>query len=556
MIQVTCLQCGLRILVPPSVQGKTGACFNCGAPIKVPAASNGVRKDLLFQRGERVSDRYIIEDKIGQGGMGVVYRALDTLVEETVALKFMNPSYLRTEKGQQLFIHEAQIARRLRHENIVAVHDVSWTSDGILYLSMEYADGQSLRAFLRKQRTDRKLIPVRLVITVIKQVLAALEFAHRMVIHRDMKPENIMLLPSEQVKVLDFGLAKAIHEELLAGEEPKRVVGTLPYAAPEQKKKQTIDLRADIYAVGLIFHELLTLRTPLDEPVTVLQARNDVAPSLLTVLDKALKEEKEQRWSSAGEFRQALDTAYEDSYQKTIATFHVNKHIEPVSTEGMIFFEGGNFLMGNNDVREETPEEEVHVDPFWMDIYPVTIEQYRQYLEATGAPDPRFWRDPQCNGPNQPVVGISWKEALDYSAWAGKMLPTEAQWEFAARGRQNRKYPWGNLPPDSTRANFAEYLGMPSIVTMHEDGRTPEGIYDLAGNVYEWTIDPFVPYPVQRYNPQACANAPRRTARGGCWNSKSNELLCTFRKGLFPEIRENTVGFRCVIPASRNIHHE
>lgn len=557
MIQVTCAQCGLRVLVPPTVQGKTGVCFNCGVPLKVPSTlDGGTIPTIAFNKGDRISDRYVIEDQIGQGGMGVVYRARDTLVEETVALKFLHPQLLRTERGQQLFIHEAQIARRLRHENIVAVHDVSWTIDGILYLTMEFAEGLSLRTFLRKHRTERRHIPVRLAVTYIKQVLAALEFAHRMVIHRDMKPENVILLASEHLKVLDFGLAKALHEEFFAQQDakpPKRVVGTWAYAAPEQRKKQTVDSRADLYSVGLIMHELFTLRTPLDEPVKVTEVRNDVSPSLLAVLDKALKEEKEQRWSSAAEFRQALESGYEDSYQKTIAAFHLGERAGELSTEGMVFLEGGNFLMGNSDVREEAPEEEVHVDPFWIDVYPITVKEYEKYLEATGAQTPRFWRDPQYNGPNQPVVGISWAEAMAYAEWAGKMLPTEAQWEFAARGRENRTYPWGNLPPDSTRANYADFLGMPSIVTMHEDGRSPDGVYDLAGNVYEWTFDPFVSYNVQRYNPEAARTAPRRAVRGGCWNSSPHELLCTFRKGLFPEVREGTVGFRCVIPATRKI---
>jgi formylglycine-generating enzyme required for sulfatase activity/tRNA A-37 threonylcarbamoyl transferase component Bud32 len=554
MIEVTCEQCGVRMLVPPTVQGRTGVCFGCGAPLTVPQLGPSPRADsLAFNAGDHIAARYVIQDRVGQGGMGVVYRAHDTLINETVALKFLHPGMLRTEKGKQLFIREAQIARRLRHENIVAVHDVSWTGDGVLYLSMEFAEGQSLRAFLRKHRNDRRLLPVRLAVTFTRQILTALEYAHRTVVHRDMKPENVILLASERIKVLDFGLAKAVHEELFRTEDiapsSKRVVGTLAYAAPEQKKLLPIDLRADIYAVGLILYELLTLRTPLDDFIPVAQARKDVAPSLLAVLDKALCEEKERRWQSAGEFRNALENAFEGSYRKTI---HVNTEArsdKPASTEGMVFLEGGLFLMGNNDVREESPEEEVFVGPFWMDKFPVTVVQYAEYLRDTGAPEPRFWRDPQCNGPNQPVVGVSWAEANAYAGWAGKLLPTEAQWEFAARGRDNRKYPWGDLPPDTTRANYREYLGMPSIVTMHDEGRTPEGIYDLAGNVLEWTIDPFASYATFRRNPEGSEASPRRAVRGGCWNSRHHELLCTFRKGLFPEVRDNTVGFRCVLPA-------
>lgn len=539
--------------MPPIVQGKQGVCFNCGHPLEVPGlGGTGQRLELDFARGDRVADRYVIEESIGKGGMGVVYKAEDTLVEETVALKFMRPQMLRTQKGQQLFIKEAQIARRLRHDNIVAVHDVSWTNDGILYLSMEFAEGQSLRKLLRAHRLDRRLLSVRVAARFVRQILAALEYAHRTVIHRDIKPENVMILAGERIKVLDFGLAKAVQEEYLTDEKPedaKRVVGTLAYTAPEQRRKQEVDLRADIYAVGLVMHELLTLRTPVDEPVTVQQVRQDVSPSLQAVLDRALKEDKEQRWPSARAFRQALEKAFDESYRATLPNVHSHKDANAASTEGMVFLDGGSFLMGNDEVREEAPEEEVTVEPFWMDRTAVTVEQYARFLEATGAQEPRFWHDPQCNGFNQPVVGVSWAEACAYAEWAGKMLPTEAQWEFAARGRENRKFPWGNLPPDTTRCNFGDYLGMPSIVTMHEDGQTPEGICDLAGNVMEWTLDPFVPYATLRRDPKGAHGSPRRAVRGGGFSSPPQELLCTARKGIFPEAREKTIGFRCVLPA-------
>ena len=550
MLEVTCTHCGLRILVPPTVQGRQGVCFQCGNPLVVPtSAASESHRNLTFARGDRVADRYVVRERIGKGGMGVVYEAQDTLVNEPVALKFMSPRMLNTERGRTLFIQEAQIARRLRHENIVAVHDVSWTNEGILFLTMELMTGQSLRHYLRVRRQERKLVNVRLVVAYIRQVLAALDYAHRTVIHRDIKPENVFVLPGEKVKVLDFGLAKAVQEVML--EQPdattKSVVGTLAYAAPEQRMNRQVDLRADIYAVGLLVHELLTLRTPLDEPVTVEQVRDDVSPSLLDVLKRALSPEKEQRWQSAGDFLKALDKAYEESYgkQATFVRAPRNGHRE-VSTENMVYLEGGNFLMGNNDVREEAPEEEVSVPPFYMDKFPVRVAEYGAYLAETGAPEPRYWRDPLYNGPDQPVVGITWNEAMAYAEWAGKSLPTEIQWEFAARGKENRTYPWGNLPPDTTLANFGEYLGMSSIVTMHDDGATPDGVEDLAGNVFEWTCDPFIAYSTARGNKEH-RDSPRRALRGGSWASPPEHLRCTARQGLFAESRLNTVGFRCVL---------
>ena len=550
MIGVTCSNCGTEILVPPTVQGKAGVCFGCGAALRVPDYSHVTRlRDLIFSAGERIANRYSIEERIGQGGMGVVYRAKDTLVDEEVALKFMKPQLLRTQQGLTTFVQEAQIARRLRHDNIVAVHDISWTSEGILFLSMEFLRGQGLRALVRRHRLERRLMDVRFAVHVVASILSALEHAHRTVVHRDLKPENIMILPGEHVKVLDFGLAMAIEEESAEDARSTPSSGTFAYAAPEQKRHHAVDLRADLYAVGLVMYELLTLRTPIDQQVPIPNIRRDVAPSLIDVLNHAVAPQREERWPSAMAFREALLQAFDQSYRAAATTQSVHTSNGQASTEGMVYLEGGSFLMGNDGITEEAPQFEAHVEPFYMDKYPVTMKQYKAFLDATGHEPPRFLDDPNLSGPNQPVVGVSWEEANAFAAWAGKRLPTEAQWEFAARGKDNRPYPWGHLEPDTNHCNYRDYLSMPSIVTMHAEGKTPEGVCDMAGNVYEWTLDPFVPYSTALQGRMDEAKTPLRTVRGGCWNSPAKDVRCSHRKGLFPESRLNTVGFRCVLPA-------
>jgi serine/threonine protein kinase len=550
MIQTVCSSCGLCILAPDTVQGRWGICFGCGARLMVPAGPNNLEeRDLSFKSGARISDRYHIEAPIGRGGMGVVYRAQDSLMDEEVALKFMLPALLKTQRGQKLFIREAQVARRLRHENVVAVHDVSSTAEGILYLSMELLAGNSLRDYLRQCRQDRRLLDVRVAVTLTAQVLAALEYAHRTVVHRDMKPENVMIMPGERVKVLDFGLAKVVDQEA-PEQKSKRVIGTVGYASPEQKARQRVDLRSDLYATGLIFYELLTLRTPMDEQREIAQVRQDVSPSLLKILDKARQTEPDNRWQSAGEFRSALLTAFADSYHHVAAPTGSQTAApgKTASTESMVLQEGGSFLMGCHDIPEESPEFEASVAPFYIDIHPVTTTQYREFLEATAHPEPKFWGSEAFSGPNQPVVGVTWDDAHTYATWAGKQLPSEDQWEFAARGRANRTYPWGNNEPDPMIVNYGELLGMPTIAGMHEEGMTPEGVQDLAGNVYEWTSNLFLPYRPGADEESRHSNIPRRVVRGGCWKSPPWELRASFRTGLFPEERLDTVGFRCVLP--------
>ncbi len=556
MISVLCSYCGLQILVPSSVQGREGQCLNCGNPIRVPSAKISLPDTIAkYKPGDKIGERYVLLSYIGKGGMGVVFAAEDTLVKEGVALKFMRPDILRTEKARGMFLQEAQIARRLRHENIIAVHDVSLTGDGVLFLSMEYAKGSSLRELLQRHREQRYYMAPRLIVAITLQILDALHYAHRLVVHRDIKPENIMLMANEQVKVLDFGLAKAVEEEDAVYDvsrqkeaiRRKQVIGTFAYASPEQIYHRPVDLRADIYSTGLVVREMLTLRAPTEHPVEREITREDIAPDVLAVINKAVNAEKSERWQSALEFREALKSAYDNAYHPTSFSENEVNASSDRSTEGMVYFPGGAFLMGNNAVREEAPEQEVYVDPFWMDRYPVTVFQYARYLEETGAQEPRFWHDGQLNGPEQPVVGVSWDEAMAYAAWAGKTLPTEMQWEFAARGRENRKFPWGNLPPDTTRCNYRKYLGMPSIVVMHEDGKTPDGLFDMAGNVYEWTLDPYVPYAQQRNGQAAPGTSPRKTVRGGCYESEKEEVITTARKGFFQNVRQKNIGFRCVI---------
>lgn len=535
------------MLVPPTVQGRKGLCFGCGQPLTVPMAAGEGAAALEFAEGQQIENRYVIGGRLGQGGMGVVYSAQDTLLDEQVALKFLHPQRLRSERARRLFLREAQIARRLRHDHIVSVHDVSTTIEGVPYLSMELLQGLSLRGYLRERRKQGRFLDIRLAVRLTGQVLDALSYAHRYVIHRDIKPENVMLMPGEHVKVLDFGLAKVVDEGPEEGGH--RPIGTAAYAAPEQKTHRDVDLRADLFSVGLVLRELLTLRTPIEEPSEVSALRLDVSPSLLAVIRRAVHPDKSQRWQNAAEFAAALRTAFSESYRPAAADERAEgAPASGASRDGMVFLEGGSFLMGNDAVATEAFEREVTVEPFYIDRHPVTNGQYGAFVRATGHPEPKYWRQANYSGPDQPVTGVSYDDARAYARWAGKELPSEAQWECAARGKENRKYPWGGREPDSTLANFGGYLGMPSIAVMHEEGATPEGVCDLAGNVHEWTRDPYVPYALQE-KAVAQGGTAQLAVRGGAWDSPADALRCSARQGMFAETKAPNLGFRCVLRA-------
>ncbi len=235
-------------------------------------------------------------------------------------------------------------------------------------------------------------------------------------------------------------------------------------------------------------------------------------------------------------------------------------------TENMAFIEGGIYEMGsrrslkeldpadllNNDrhaLGPENPAHNVHVDGFYMDIYEVTNADYENFVSAEGKKKSRFSDDPNFNGPNQPVVGVAWKEAVQYCAWKGKRLPTEAEWEKASRGKRHISYPWGDEAPDSKKANFNEELKKTSPVGSYEAGKSDYGVYDLSGNVSEWTHDWHLPeYYLfsPKKNPQGFERGQYKVIRGGNWRNDAFNVNMTYRNATVPSMKNNAVGFRCV----------
>jgi formylglycine-generating enzyme required for sulfatase activity len=200
----------------------------------------------------------------------------------------------------------------------------------------------------------------------------------------------------------------------------------------------------------------------------------------------------------------------------------------------------GSFVMGEGDEAHE-----VELDAFEIGRYPVTVEEYGRYFEEGGR-EPGDW-DKQIQYPNRPVVNVSWQDADAYCTWAGMRLPTEAQWERAARGQEGRPYPWGNDKPDKERANYdATRTGAPTPVGLFPKGATADGIYDMAGNVWEWVADWYGDYPkVRQRNPTGPENGEFKVLRGGAWYFNSLYLRAAYRGRYVPEVRLNYIGFRC-----------
>lgn len=222
----------------------------------------------------------------------------------------------------------------------------------------------------------------------------------------------------------------------------------------------------------------------------------------------------------------------------------------------MVRIPKGEFVMGSSDHMDETPHNVV-LDSYLIDQYEVSNNQYRQFMKATGHAAPAYWDDPRLNKPNQPVVGVNWFDATAFCSWKGKRLPTEAEWERAAKGPEgDLHYPWGHkLTPEL--ANYGQNVGKTKPVDAYPEGVSGFGVYNMAGNVFEWVSDWY-----QRdyykespaLNPQGpkegynwANQGPVRTLRGGSWLAPATSLHTSHRFWNQPENNSYGVGlgFRC-----------
>ena len=278
--------------------------------------------------GQTLASRYEIKSVLGVGGMGVVYRAIDKELGEPVAIKTLKGDAMAADPALlQRFKDEIRLARKITHRNVVRTHDLGEV-EGVYYITMEFVEGQSLKHLIQ----SRGQLPVNVTLTVGKQLCRALEVAHEQgVIHRDIKPQNIVVEPSGTLKVMDFGIARlATRTEGVT--QAGMAIGTPEYMAPEQLLGDDVDFRADLYAAGCVIFECLTGRTPFvaDSPITLVAKQLEETPSspaslngevpesLAQLVLKSLSKDRELRPASAAAFHDALD-AIQNSMAVTLS---------------------------------------------------------------------------------------------------------------------------------------------------------------------------------------------------------------------------------------------
>lgn len=274
-----------------------------------------------MEEPRRLGGRYELGQVLGRGGMAEVHLAHDTRLGRTVAVKTLRADLARDPSFQARFRREAQSAASLNHPAIVAVYDTGEDyieGISIPYIVMEYVDGSTLRELLH---SGRRLLPERSMEMTIG-ILQALEYSHRAgIVHRDIKPANVMLTRNGQVKVMDFGIARAMGDSGMTMTQTAAVIGTAQYLSPEQAKGEQVDARSDLYSTGCLLYELLTVRPPFvgDSPVAVAYQHvreepqppsvfdPEITPEMDAIVLKALVKDPDYRYQSADEMRQDIE---------------------------------------------------------------------------------------------------------------------------------------------------------------------------------------------------------------------------------------------------------
>ncbi|HUZ54750.1 MAG TPA: Stk1 family PASTA domain-containing Ser/Thr kinase [Streptosporangiaceae bacterium] len=267
--------------------------------------------------------RYELDGIVGRGGMAEVYKARDLRLDRVVAVKTLREDLARDQTFQARFRREAQSAASLNHPSIVAVYDTGEDNTGnshVPFIVMEFVDGRTIRDLLRD---DRRLLPER-ALEITDGVLRALDYSHRAgIVHRDIKPGNVMLNRSGEIKVMDFGIARAVADTQATMTQTAQVIGTAQYLSPEQARGERVDARSDLYSVGCLLYELLTGRPPFtgDSPVAIAYQHvreNPIPPSRVdpdlpawadAIVLRAMEKDPADRYQSAADMRSDIQRA-------------------------------------------------------------------------------------------------------------------------------------------------------------------------------------------------------------------------------------------------------
>ena len=268
--------------------------------------------------GKKLANRYQIIDKIGGGGMAIVYKARCTLLNRIVAVKVLRPQFVHDDEFIRKFRREAQASASLSHPNIVGVYDVGQEKSNY-FIVMEYVDGMTLKEYIQ----SKGFLETEDALKIAKEVAEALVHAHEnSIIHRDIKPHNILLTQSKRVKVTDFGIAKAITSNTITAQNTNSIMGSVHYFSPEQAKGNYTGAQSDIYSLGIVMYEMLTGQLPFDgeSPISIAikhiqekvrpinEIKSDIPKDVQRIVEKCLQKNKDLRYNNVTELLDDIKT--------------------------------------------------------------------------------------------------------------------------------------------------------------------------------------------------------------------------------------------------------
>jgi serine/threonine protein kinase len=448
--------------------------------------------------GTTLNNRYRIDCLLAQGGFGTVYRAQDTSLQVACAVK---ENLDTSEEGKRQFEREALILAGLKHPNLPRVNDHFFLPGAGQYLVMDFVEGEDLQS-----RLDRLKRPLeeQQALDWILQVGDALAYLHAQapaIIHRDVKPANIKITPQGRAMLVDFGIAKVFDPRMKTTLGARGV--TPGYSPIEQYGQGTTDARSDEYALAATLYALLTGQDPPESIARVtgaaLPAPRQLNPAISQGTEQALLRGlqilAQDRYPSVVEFRAALLHPSQADTQPTQGRPAPAAAPEPPpaaqpgpQASGQagiqwIVIPAGKFLFGPNKKSVFLPE-------YRIARFPVTNEQYQLFLEADPQhPAPPDWNDRRCprGKERHPVTRVRYEDALAFCRWAGCRLPSEEEWEKAARGVDGRPFPWGSAWSAGQYCNTKEAgIGGTTPVDHYPQGVSPFGVWDLCGNAWEW----------------------------------------------------------------------
>ncbi|MCH7958815.1 MAG: SUMF1/EgtB/PvdO family nonheme iron enzyme [Candidatus Hydrogenedentes bacterium] len=584
--------------------------------------------------GKRIGN-YHVMGVLGKGGMGIVFKARDLSLRREVALKFLPESLSSDEDIVKRFAREARAAARLNHPNIVTIYGVGRFED-TFYIAMEYVEGMALDALIAKKGK----VDVRRAVEIARDAAEALAEAHAHgIVHRDIKPQNIMLTKTGRVKVMDFGLARANYENTQLTSSGTSM-GTPHYMAPEQWMDSKVDGRADIFSLGVTLYEMISGKAPfnastplaimrkiVDEPTPSLCGVDGEIPSLVSdVAEKMMAKDPDNRYGSAKEVADDL-SSFLDSLAK------------PSAAEAAFSAPGTNLTLERLDKEETqrrgqkrlatgpsvTAEQPANVQPpedgepkparvktiYWLGggvvasialvavvfmrlggggtyahffpetdferIFPGTFEMGSPPTEAGRDADESlhrvsltrgFWisryevtqaqwegvmgfNPSSILGEDLPVEQVSWEDVQNFIEKINEAdgttyrLPTESEWEYAARAGSSSAY--GFNVNTGYLAEYAWYVDNSQRQTHPVGTKRPNawGLYDMSGNVLEWCQDRVDAYPYGSVvDPKGPETGNLRIGRGGSWYSPEKACRAADRSAAEPANRGPDLGFR------------